>query len=123
MQGLRYKCTVIVIDSTHVDLAASSWIFFFDQEFAILSWTYPGYVPEFFHRIGVDTLKWHFFCKEIYFFEWLYFNIYNIKMLLYNFLLRKGSSIKYVYNWWGGWGVIQNAYGCVQGEGIVMSHV
>ena len=42
-----------------------------------------------------------FLRKEIYFFECLHFNEYNIRMPLYVFWLRKGPSIKYVRNWWG----------------------
>ena len=40
-------------------------------------------------------------------------------MPLYVFWLRKGPSIKYVLNLWGDGGVIQNAYSCVQGEGVL----
>ena len=42
-----------------------------------------------------------FFCKDIYFFECLYFSEYYIRMSLYDFWLRKGPLIKIVYNWWG----------------------
>ena len=38
-------------------------------------------------------------------------------MSSYVFWLRKGTSIKYVRNWWG-IGAIQNAYSRVQGEGV-----
>ena len=45
-------------------------------------------------------LHYHlFFCKEIYFFECLYFSEYDIRMPLYVFLVEKGVSIKYVSNW------------------------
>ena len=39
-------------------------------------------------------------------------------MSLYIFWLRKGPSIKYVRNWWGMEGVIQNPYSCVQVKGV-----
>ena len=66
------------------------------------------------------------FCKEIYFFECLYFSEYDIRMPLYVFLVEKGASIKYVSNWReirgerGGRGgrVTQNASSCVQGDGL-----
>ena len=78
MQGVRYKCTVIVIDSTHVDLAASSWIFLFFWPgicyFVLeISWK----CARIFHRIGVDTLKWHFFVKKFIFSNG-YISIYTI---------------------------------------------
>ena len=58
-------------------------------------------------------LHYHlFFCKEIYFFECLYFSKYDIRMSLYVFWLLKVSSIKYVRSWWG------NRYSCVRGEGV-----
>ena len=38
-------------------------------------------------------LHYHlFFCKEIYFFEFLYFSEYDIRMSLYVFCLIKGPS-------------------------------
>ena len=60
----------------------------------------------------------YFFVKKFIFFECLYFSEYNIRISLYVFCLRKGPSVKYVRNWWGGMErVIQNAYNCVQEGG------
>ena len=48
------------------------------------------------------TLHYHLlFCKEIHFFECLYFSEYGIRMPLYGFWLRKGPSIMYVRSCWG----------------------
>ena len=44
--------------------------------------------------------------KEFFFFEFLYFNEYDIWMLLFVFWLRNRGSIKYVRNWGDGVGVI-----------------
>ena len=46
----------------------------------------------------------YFFRKEIYFSECLYFSENDIRMSLYLFWLRKGPSIKYLRNLWGGGG-------------------
>ena len=48
----------------------------------------------------LPILRYHlFFRKEIYFFECLYLNEYNIQMSLYD-LYDFEPSIKYVCNWW-----------------------
>ena len=57
-----------------------------------------------------------FFRKKIIFLNVYIFSEYDIRISLYVFWLRMGSSIKYVRNWWG-MGVIQNAYSFLQGEG------
>ena len=60
----------------------------------------------------------YFFVKKIHFFECLYFHEYDIRKSLYIFWLRRGSSIKYVWNWWGGGKIIQNANSCVKWDGV-----
>ena len=60
----------------------------------------------------------HFFVKKFHFFESLCLGECVIGMSVYGFWLRKGPSIKYMHHWWWGEGVIQNAYNCVQGEGV-----
>ena len=44
------------------------------------------------------------FCREIYFFECLYFSEYDIRMYWRFFWLRNGPLIKYVRNCWLWWG-------------------
>ena len=114
-----------------------------------INWNYSSYqTGDFLHKSSSCTNhSWHwiisfliiasllnvyfilhyhsFFCENLYLLEYLYFSEYDIWMSLYVFFwLRKGSSIKYATgNWWWieGEGVIQNAYSCVQEEGV--SHV
>ena len=62
------------------------------------------------------NLLYHlFFCKEIYFFECLYFSEYDIRMSLYVFLVEKGAinHVRTQLATSGRLGAIKNACSCV----------
>ena len=58
----------------------------------------------------------YFFVKN-FFFEYIYFSEYDIRMFLFVFWFSNRPSIKYIRNWENRGGVNQNVYRCAQGEG------
>ena len=64
-------------------------------------------------------LNYRLFFRKQFFFEYLYFSEYDIRMLLFFFSLRNRPSIKYVRNWGngGGWGVMCTGVQVRTGEG------
>ena len=68
-------------------------------------------------------LNYRLFFRKQFFFEYLYFSEYDIRMLFFFFSFRKRPTIKYVRNWGngGGWGVMCKVYRCVQGKAVEKS--
>ena len=66
--------------------------------------------------IKYDTFGQVWLLKNFFFFEYLYFSEYDIRMLLFVFWLRSRSSIKYVRNT----GIIQGIMftGAYRGKGV-----
>ena len=56
--------------------------------------------------------------KNLFFFECLYFNNYDIRMLLFIFWLRNRLSVKYVSNWGNGRGLSKTCKGAFKGRGV-----